>query len=981
MKHQLKKWISLFILSCLTTFLVAQKYSYIQYDATQGAPFNEVSSTLHDEQGFLWIGSPNGLYRFDGITFENIGIHIQSQNIHRLVQSDGKIIFINDTGIHQISNLSSTPTVSTIIEGSIIESDTLPFYPNSLLCTKSKEIWISQSNHSVGNLQQDTFITYPFSSTDKPYKIELREDANGNIWALSPLDGLFLFDRSKNNFVKKLNIKNGQALFINESQFLIGGDNLYQYSLRKNNKLRLQRTIFLEDDSFTSIYLGENNQYIIGTQNGKLYYLQDLKSQLKTVYGANEAHRVEELDFGRINEIYASTDSLSNNKNLWISSKSGLWLLKQTMFEIVFNLPKNNPIGVALNSKGNAYVPLNGLYEISLGKEEFVARQINKDNQITAVATDLSDDLWVCTASPKVELLKYHNNTITNRYSFSDRGEDIFYLLSDSKKNLWFCQSPSDKPIIGVGKINANGTVQLYDETKGFASRVLVIKESNRGEIYAAGIGENSYLYHYNSQEERFENLSLPLPFESFENFEVHDLTIDDRGVVWLASTEGLLRYDSEKITLIQNEILKQEEVRGVTHIGDENIWVATATNGIVFLQKNNSTQISETAGLPASINAYRCIKADKNGRIWAGTTEGLVYSRITGETLPYSNTPRIKQVLIDQKKPKKESDEKITFHENSQLELSITNLFFPSRNIQYQYRLIPKEEKDILLEEYYWQSNNYNNIITLKNIEVGNYILEIRARQPDGFFWSLPLAIQLKVIKPWFLKRWFLYPVIASLLLLVGYYFRVQMRRRINHLQEILNFAQKKLAESESLLNQKIIEFDVQQEELANATSNIHTLELFVKFIPKKASWNDIINAMAKAVDEPNDIHAFEICFIKNHEIYHKGYSNKEKGGFTFRGKPFNPKTSLTSWAIANHKEVLINDFDKEHVMFIQRKKAYRFKSLAFVPFYLKNNQSAALCVYNTKKNAFDKNDITMLRILTRFIISSAQQEISKTV
>ena len=735
MKRQLKKWISLFIFCCLATFLVAQKYSYIQYDEKQGAPFNEISSALHDEQGFLWLGSPNGLYRFDGINFENFGIQIQSQNIHRLVQREGKIYFINDTGIHQISNSLSTPTVSTIIEGSIIETDTLPFYPNNLLCTKSKEIWISQSNHSVGKLYQNTFITYPFSTTEQPYKIELSEDSNGNIWALSPLDGLFLFDQSKNNFVKKLDIKNGHALFINDSQFLIGGDNLYQYSLKKNNKLRLQRTIFLEDDSFTTIYLGENNHYIVGTQNGKLYYLQDLKSQLKTVYGANESHRVEELDFGRINEIYSSTDSLSNNKNLWISSESGLWLLKQTMFETVINLPKNNPIGVALNSTGNAYVPLNGLYEISANKDEFVAQQINKEIQITAVASDLSDDLWISTASPKVELLKYNNNTITNRYSFSDRGEDIFFLFSDSKKNLWFCQAPSDKPIVGVGKINANGSVQLYDETKGFSSRVLVIKESSRGEIYAAGIGENSYLYHYNSMEERFENLSLPLPFKSFENFEVHDLTIDDRGVVWLASTEGLLRYDSEKITLIQNGVLKQEEVRGVTHIGDENIWVATATSGIVFHQNNNSTQISEIAGLPASINAYRCINADKNGRIWVGTTEGLVYSRVTGETLPYSNTPRIKQILVDKKKPEKEFKQKITFHENSQLELFITNLFFPSRDIQYQYRLIPKEEKDILLEEYFWQPNNYNNKITLSNLEVGNYILEIRARQPGGFF------------------------------------------------------------------------------------------------------------------------------------------------------------------------------------------------------------------------------------------------------
>jgi hypothetical protein len=136
----------------------------------------------------------------------------------------------------------------------------------------------------------------------------------------------------------------------------------------------------------------------------------------------------------------------------------------------------------------------------------------------------------------------------------------------------------------------------------------------------------------------------------------------------------------------------------------------------------------------------------------------------------------------------------------------------------------------------------------------------------------------------------------------------------------------------------------------------------------------------MGKAVDQSIDIDAFEICFLKDNEIVHRGYSNQERGGYTFRSKTFDPKTSLTSWAIANHAEVTINDFDEEHEMYIQHKDAYLFNSLIFVPFYLKKNQHAALCAYSIKKDQFDHNDVVMVRILSRFIILSADREITKS-
>jgi ligand-binding sensor domain-containing protein len=947
-----------------------------------GAPFDQVSTVIQDQAGFIWIGSQNGLYRFDGVHFETYSIHTKSQSIHQLSSRDENLFFINDLGIYQIINIKSQPHVNPILEGSINETDELPFYPNDFIIDNNQTIWLSQANHSIGRLQQNDFKTYNFSKANKEQKLSIQEDTNGNIWVLSPLDGLFYFDKKTNAFEKKMDIKNGNALFINNDKLLIGNDALHIFNINKD-KLHLFKTIELNDhDLITSMGIDHNNQYLMGTKKGKLLMISDFNQPLERIYGASEAHRVEALAFGEIYNIYITYDSTSNNDQLWVCSETGLWLLQERFFKTVNSLPMVNPISIAIGAGGKAWSPISYLYEISPSDDGFAAQPILNNIQVTAVTQDNAGFLWVSRSTPSVSLSKYKNNSIVKQYNdFHERGESIFNLYPDSKGNLWFCQAPLNKPLIGVAMITAKGKIKYYDETKGFSSRVLTIKESSRGEIYAAGIGEKSYLYRFDMTKDQFINLSPELPFEAKFNFEVHDLTIDNRGVVWLATTDGLLRYDGEKIKLIQNDILGQEEVRGVTHYSNNNIWIATATKGLVFHKQNTSTTLGEIEGLPASISAYRCLNTDAQGRLWAGTAEGLVYSRISAETLPYSNPPKIGKVLINQNLYSKNLQEELSIRKGQALYLYFTNLSYPAKNVEYQYRLLLKKDQQIMLEEQIWETIGNQNELEVNQMDLGNYYLELRARQSGGYQWSTPIQIQLSVFQPWYLQSWFVYSALAILTFGILYYFRFYVKRRFSRLQQVLNNSNKALANKEAELHQKIEEYKAQQLALNNANSNIQTLELFIKDIPKKASWNDIISAMSKAVHQAADIDAFEIAFKEENEIVHRGYSNQERSGYTFRSKLFNDKASLTCWAMTNKKEVLINDFVREHTLYIDEKAAYHFHSLLFIPFTLENDQPVVLCAYSIQKNQFDQNDLIMFRILAQFIFYAIHQEISKAI
>jgi ligand-binding sensor domain-containing protein len=48
-----------------------QSTNYQYYGVENGLPTNLIKCLIQDKKGFIWIGTPNGLVRFDGRTFLN----------------------------------------------------------------------------------------------------------------------------------------------------------------------------------------------------------------------------------------------------------------------------------------------------------------------------------------------------------------------------------------------------------------------------------------------------------------------------------------------------------------------------------------------------------------------------------------------------------------------------------------------------------------------------------------------------------------------------------------------------------------------------------------------------------------------------------------------------------------------------------------------------------------------------------------------
>ncbi|MCG8580186.1 MAG: response regulator [Bacteroidales bacterium] len=119
-------------------------------------------------------------------------------------------------------------------------------------------------------------------------------------------------------------------------------------------------------------------------------------------------------------------------------------------------------------------------------------------------------------------------------------------------------------------------------------------------------------------------------------NCSVHSLVMDNAGVLWICSEEGLYRYDEK--SELSAKVLDGNITKVFTD-SEKRIWVGTANDGLILLNRQSkiSKHYRHTDDEESLVNnIIRDITEDSAGNIWVGTFLGL--SIIDGETLDISN-------------------------------------------------------------------------------------------------------------------------------------------------------------------------------------------------------------------------------------------------------------------------------------------------------------------------------------------------------
>lgn len=341
--------------------------------------------------------------------------------------------------------------------------------------------------------------------------------------------------------------------------------------------------------------------------------------------------------------------------NIWLTTCEGeLICYNGVDFKIVNHLGAQFSLGFCLDSLGRLWIGTHGLglycYDVTQ-MQIFQTIQGHPSNSVNCLAGDTEKTLWVGT---KEGIIGFNKSNSFYLEELEDlKGEEITALLVDSRGLLW----------IGIGK----GCLCYYDGYKihfisGNTGRdtVFSLKEDNTGKIWFgakfggdSGYWENnqiSYLGHsgecptwigaieVDNQGKVWLGSISPSTWdglccydgtkydrvEGIEGSPILCLCEDNKGRIWIGTSEGLICYSDGNLDYItQEDGLSCEIITALFYSADGILWIGTEGGGICCYD-GDVCQVIEVSG-GAALNVVHSIHQDESGSLWFATEGGLI--------------------------------------------------------------------------------------------------------------------------------------------------------------------------------------------------------------------------------------------------------------------------------------------------------------------------------------------------------------------
>ena len=553
---------------------------FSHYSVEQGLSQSNAFCIVQDKRGFLWIGTQDGLNRFDGYTFT---------------------IFRNSTQ-----------------RGSLADSHVQALYED-----KNGMLWIGTKSGGLSVFDYTTEKCTNFGNGTKDGTISdtslgmdvraITEDANNTLW-IATNNGLGKFDRTTHTFQRYANL--GASPLANSMSALAVGadgtlwigtaDGLLAFS-PATGKANLFRKELHNAKVQTLLLSKAANCLWIGTEDG-LTALDNAHNTFSTI--RQEAPNMQVFSADNIRALAEDRQG-----KLWIGTYGGG----------LFQYDRKSQKTIAYKAEDTRSTSLS-------------------NNFIFSIYEDRSGVLWVGTWGGGVNkhdpaLAKFTTYHRDPHISAPLSNSIIYSFLEDHQGFLWVGTSNGLNKLIS----RERGEFTQYFPSKQAdpSNPINIIRalyEDSKGIIWiASGRG----LLKFNPTQGQFTAFHPPKmnPNLPDTNSFAHNIVVDDDGMLWLGTMgAGIYRFNPQTGKFIAHYTNEPNNPNSLAHnfvyslCKDTKgyIWIGTNGGGVSLFKpatqefityKHNQT--SETAG-SISNNIVRCICQDHAGTMWFGTSSGL---------------------------------------------------------------------------------------------------------------------------------------------------------------------------------------------------------------------------------------------------------------------------------------------------------------------------------------------------------------------
>lgn len=112
---------------------------------------------------------------------------------------------------------------------------------------------------------------------------------------------------------------------------------------------------------------------------------------------------------------------------------------------------------------------------------------------------------------------------------------------------------------------------------------------------------------------------------DGLRNQVVRAITQSEEGYLWLATDEGLVRFDGARFSEFDNRTVKEKPSRWVVDViegEDGSIWASSSNGGVTRIKEGELTRYTVADGLDD--NVILALHEDRQGRVWLGSATGL---------------------------------------------------------------------------------------------------------------------------------------------------------------------------------------------------------------------------------------------------------------------------------------------------------------------------------------------------------------------
>lgn len=745
--------------------ILPTQFHFRHYNIENGTSSNGISSILQDSKGYIWLGTDNGLNRFDGTEFTFFQKNnpryqnFQFNMISTLCEINPNELWIgteNEIYIYNQGKNNFTPFTTATKQGTKIHS-----WINYIIRDKEDNIWIATQKQGVFqyNTHSNNLTQFEIPQSNNNI-LRILCDQQNNIW-VSGMNNLYRLNKVTNTFdiFSVENENNGiysMALWEDAAQNIWIGT--WEKGLWKLNPTTKTVEKFLTPESgkgvshIHSILEYSPDIFFIGSDDGLTIFNPITgESTLYADYGESE---------GALSDKFIYPMLKDREGGVWIGTfYNGINYLPPYCGQ--FKGYSNNRKSPLFNSKivsrfcedKQGYVWIasddNGLSCFSPATEQFVdfpGREQLQSSNIHALCS-INDDLWIGTYSNGIHLLNTRTGKIKN-YSTQNGLDDasIYSLFRDSRGQLW------------TGSMSSicryDSRQDLFIPIKKLEALIIEITEDTKGNLWVATQGKS--VLKYNPNKDIWKKYALE---QGIECPNINHLCIDKEKQLWVGTSEGLYAYQPEKDCFVRHPLKIQNECINAILEGEDCLWLTTAKGLVKYTPTTRAIQVfTKSDGLQSEAFIMASGLKTRNGEFYIGSING--FNTFYPHQLKL-NTQKPTVVLtgleIFNKKIETQEngilpasidhlDEIHLSHKDNVITLSYAALSYctPQKN-QYAYMLEGFDKE--------WNYISSQHSTTYTNLPAGTYTFRVKASNNDNLWNEQGTSVRIIVHPPFYLS------------------------------------------------------------------------------------------------------------------------------------------------------------------------------------------------------------------------------------